>query len=917
MALTDVRFSFEPACNNSDDAQEHVAFDVVEFKLTEALNEPFVLEVELLSSDADVDFSKLLDQPTLFTIWQGQTAVRHVHGLISDFVQKDTGFRRTRYQAVVEPVLARTRLYSDWEIFQQQSVPEIVGEVLRADHVDNYSLNAQQPHLQREFCMQADETDFQFIQRLLAEEAFVYRFEHSEQNHQLLITDVIQTFGALPGAEGTEGQEDNAPAAQPVLYQPNPAGDQPQPALRTFAYQEKVRTARQTQRDYTFRNSRYDQQQMSIGRHMPAQSTEYERYDYPGRYKQDAAGVPFTRTRLQSLRRDARTAIASGDDARIQPGVAFELTGHPRNDLNTYWRAVRIEHNGQQHTSSEEEAADAQVSTRYQQTAELVPATTEWKAPIPANPHLHGPEIAHVVGPAGEEIYTDEYGRVKVQFPWDRTGSFDEHSTCWIRVAQNWAGAGWGHIAIPRIGQEVIVDFLDGDPDQPIITGRAYDANHPTPYKLPALKTQQTVKSKEHKGAGYNELLIDDTTGEIKTQLHSTHGATQLTMGYLTHPRAGDGSGEHRGDGFELRTDEWGAIRAGKGLYVSSDAREKARGKQLDLQEAVEQLRQALDIAQDLAQAAQRIGAQPSDIGDQEQQLSGVYTELRQPGILVNSPHGVALTTAASTQMSAGRHVQITSVQNTEVSALRQFNVAAGDSVSMFAVEKDMQFIANKGRVQMQAQHGEMELTAQDELTVTSARGKVVIAAKEELLLTCGGAYIRIRDGRIEQGGSGTLEVKMAGLNISGPSPVSYAMPTYQMAYLGVPETGEYNIRFRFTDDEGVPYAHTKYIAFLEDGSSVEGFTDYAGHTRQFLSSRQENVAVHLMPHEEMPVDATTGTHNIRFHFINDNDEPYGNTAYTAHRASGIAEKGVTDQDGYTKTFFSDAPEEITVHLHI
>jgi type VI secretion system secreted protein VgrG len=557
MAQTDLHFSFEPACNSAEDASEHMAFDVVEFTLTEALNTPFVLEVELLSAVPSVDFSKLMDQPVLFTIWQGSTAVRYVHGLISNFSQRDTGFRRTRYFAVVEPALTRTQLGSDWRIFQQKTIPEVISEVFKSVQISNYSLTAEQMHLQREYCVQAgNETDFEFLQRAIAEEGFVYRFEHNERGHQLLLTDVVQTLGALQS--GT------------VLYQPKPAGDRPQPALRTFTYQEKVRTARQTQRDYTFKNPRYNQQQVSVGRDMPTQSTAYERYDYPGRYKQDAAGEPFTYTRLRSLRKDERVAIVQGDDARIQPGIAFELTGHPRRDLNTMWRPVRVEHRGKQHTSAEEEAATAQASTSYEQIAELVLATADWRAFVPVRPHLFGPEIAHIVGPEGEEIYTDEFGRVKVQFPWDRVGQYNEHSTCWIRVAQNWAGAGWGHIAIPRIGQEVIVDFLDGDPDQPIITGRAYDASHPTPYKLPALKTQQTVKSKEHKGGGYNELLIDDTTGEIKTQLHSTHGVTQLTMGYLTHPRKDDGSGEHRGDGFEVRTDEWGAIRAGTRVQNST-----------------------------------------------------------------------------------------------------------------------------------------------------------------------------------------------------------------------------------------------------------------------------------------------------------------------------------------------------------
>jgi len=518
MAQTDLRFSFEAGNQNEGDETTPIAFDVVAFTLEEALNEPFTLEVDLLSADSEIDFGRLLDQPALFTIWNGNNPVRRVHGIISDFRQDDTGFRRTRYHAVVEPMLARARLYSDWRIFQQKAVPEIIAEVFKADNLTNYELRWHQTHLTREYCVQADETDFDYIQRLLAEEGFIYRFAHSEQGHPLILTDIVQTFGALENNNSNPVGGQNAS----VLYQPTPAGDRPQPALRSFFYQEKVRTARQTQRDYTFRNPRYNQHQMSIGRNMPTQSSEYERYDYPGRYKQDAAGSPFTQTKLASLRRDAKTAIAVGDDARIEPGIAFELTGHSRASLNTLWRPVKVQHSGKQHTSAEEESASAQTGTSYEQTAYLVPATTDWKAGIPPKPHLHGPEIAHVVGPDGEEIYCDEWGRVKVQFPWDRIGKNNEHSSCWIRVAQAWGiGGGDGQQSIPRIGQEVIVDFLDGDPDQPMITGRTNDALNPTPYELPKHKTRSTWRSHTHKGEGFNEIRFEDENQQEEIYIHA------------------------------------------------------------------------------------------------------------------------------------------------------------------------------------------------------------------------------------------------------------------------------------------------------------------------------------------------------------------------------------------------------------
>ncbi|MCW3156396.1 type VI secretion system tip protein VgrG, partial [Achromobacter spanius] len=175
------------------------------------------------------------------------------------------------------------------------------------------------------------------------------------------------------------------------------------------------------------------------------QDRRYERYDYPGRYKRDEAGKPFTQSRLLGLRRDARMAQVQGDDARLIPGVAFDLTGHPREDWNHGWRPVRMRHHGVQHSSQEEDSAGAEQGTRYGYTADIVPDKVDWKPAPSRKPVVDGPQIASVVGPPNEEIYCDEYGRIKVQFPWDRLGRNNEHSSCWIRVSQNWAGAGWGH----------------------------------------------------------------------------------------------------------------------------------------------------------------------------------------------------------------------------------------------------------------------------------------------------------------------------------------------------------------------------------------------------------------------------------------------------------------------------------------
>ena len=517
---SDLRFTFQPLAGQID-------FEVVSFELDEMISSPFQLKLELISFEDEVDFGQLLDQPVLFTIWRGERPLRYVHGLVSSFSQGETGFYRTRYRALVEPVLARAGLRSNWRIFQQKTVPQILELMLRRQGIARFEINSMGEHQVREFCVQAGETDLDFIARLAGEEGFVYRFEHTPKHHQLVITDRLLALGqisrsALKADDEDEDffDEDDIGPDQ-VLYRANSGGDQARPCLRRLRYSEQVRTARQVQRDYTFTNPQYRQEHRAGDSSITHQSRDYERFDYPGRYKRDAVGVPFTTTRLTALRHDARIAEVEGDDVRLQPGLSFTLIEHPRKDLNAHWRVMRVHHEGSQFTSLQEEAAGAEQGTRYSQEAVLVPGRIEWRpAPLP-KPRIDGPHMATVVGPPGEEIYCDEWGRVKVSFPWDRESENNEFSSCWVRVSQGWAGGSWGSMAIPRIGQDVIIQYVNADPDQPMITGRTYCGDQLPPYDLPEHKTRMTIKSQTHKGDGFNELRFEDELGKEEVFIHA------------------------------------------------------------------------------------------------------------------------------------------------------------------------------------------------------------------------------------------------------------------------------------------------------------------------------------------------------------------------------------------------------------
>ncbi|WP_077586206.1 type VI secretion system Vgr family protein [Rodentibacter caecimuris] len=508
---------------------EKYPFDVISFKLTEGLSEPFKLELTLSSFDPNIPFSALIDKSVTFTFWQGDNAVRYVNGIVTGFGLGKTGFVRTHYNMVVEPALVRAKLQSDSRIFQHQNSEKIIRTLLQKNRVEKVTFEPLPSDWEREYCVQYRETDFAFIERLAAEEGWYYYFKHDTDSHELC-------FGH---------QSRSSPILGALTYNANPAGDRPFACLWQFEYHHKLTTNSQTLRDYTFLNPNYhlehqhtDQATASTDSASSQSAVNspkiYEKYDYPGRYKRDEQGNPFSLYRLEAELALAETALATGDDMRVIPGVGFSLQGHHGAAFNQDWLVVRVEHTGTQIGVLEEEAVErgtvekevigndtANEGNRYENNLLLIPHHKPWRSPPKPRPIIRGTQVAHVLGPQGEEIYCDEWGRVKLQFPWDRRGNSDEYSSCWIRVIQGWAGAQYGNMMIPRIGDEVLVKYLNGDPDQPIVVGRTYHSTTEPPYNLPEHKTRMTIKSKTHKGNGFNELRFEDEKGQEEIFIHA------------------------------------------------------------------------------------------------------------------------------------------------------------------------------------------------------------------------------------------------------------------------------------------------------------------------------------------------------------------------------------------------------------
>ncbi|HCD14918.1 MULTISPECIES: type VI secretion system tip protein TssI/VgrG [Shewanella] len=499
-----LRFHFKAEAEADD------SFNLLSFDFDEQLSSPFKGELILLSRRDDITAEQIVDKNGVLSIWQDGVRVRSFHGIVSRFAKEDSGHKQTQYKLTMEPAMARLRLRQNSRIFQEQSLKQIFSTLLDEMGISDYafSWDARYESVKREYCVQYRESDFDFITRLAAEAGVFWYFEFSDDKHTLIFCDATSK---LPAAK------------QLFPYNALSGGDSEVPFVRSFSYAKQLASAKAELKDYSFKKPAYSFLQTETAKrlafHQAAAGDKYEHFDYPGRYKDDAQGGLFTPARLQALRNDTETAVGQSSIVTASAGVKMNLAEHPDTAFNRDWLLVAVKHHGVQGAAAEE--TNNTTPTQYQNGFHAIEGNLPWLAMPKTKPLVTGPHMATVVGPKNEEIFCDKYGRVKVQFPWDRYGQANEHSSCWVRVSQGWAGGQYGFMAIPRIGHEVIVSFLEGDPDQPIITGRTYHAANPTPYLLPNHKTRTLFKTQTHKGEGFNELRFEDEASREQIYLHA------------------------------------------------------------------------------------------------------------------------------------------------------------------------------------------------------------------------------------------------------------------------------------------------------------------------------------------------------------------------------------------------------------
>ncbi len=478
------------------------------FSGSETLGRLFQFNLDLRSEKHDVKFEDLIGTNATVRMEIAGDEPRYFNGYISRIVQSEAIGGLAQYQATVVPWAWFLTRIADCRIFQELTVPDIIKEVFRSRGYSNFKDALSRTYPTWEYCVQYRETDFNFVSRLMEQEGIYYFFIHEDGKHTLVLADSSTAHTPVPGYET-------------MRFLPQGQGSNELDRVRDWSFEKELQSGAYAMRDFDFKNPKNDLTVVA-SKSRPHAASDLEVYDYPGEYDLGSDGEAYARVRIEEIHSQYETAAAGSDVRGAAAGRTFTLADHPRDDQNREYLLVSTSYSA--HVDEYGSGGGGGGSGQsFQCSFSAIPADQPYRSQrTTPKPLIQGPQTAIVVGKAGDEITTDEHGRVKVKFPWDRAEEHNEKSSCWIRVAQSWAGKKWGAMFIPRVGQEVIVEFLEGDPDQPIITGRVYNGDSKPPYDLPANATMSTLKSLSSKGGGgFNEIRFEDKKGEEQLFIHA------------------------------------------------------------------------------------------------------------------------------------------------------------------------------------------------------------------------------------------------------------------------------------------------------------------------------------------------------------------------------------------------------------
>lgn len=773
-------------------------FTVVRMEGKEALCGLFEYQIELKTADKDYNFRgpegnfdlremngrELTVQIELDGMGTGiadgiGAGTREISGIVDRSRYLRAEGRHFVYGLTLRPWLWIASQNRNSRIFENKTDIEVIEEVLSA-----YSFPVERrldvaKYPRRTYRTQCDESDYTFIARLMQHWGISWFFEHSEGKHRLILAD-------MPG-----GYYRNPSEAYQTLKIYPPGVKIDEEYLDRFSVVDAVVAGKYTTNAYSFTQPRGNLTASSSDPRDTGLNTgdlHQEVYDFPSEHAQPATdnrpwdeGDMIARIRMEAIRSKGLRCFGAGNLRSVIPGCTTVIEGHPQQAANREYvildATLKLEDIAQ--ASGEGQRWHCRVEFECHPTQEIY--RPELSIPWPV---VSGPQSATVVGPERHVTHVDVYGRVRVQFPWDRFNKM----ACWMRVATPWAGSQHGQIGIPRIGSEVLVSFLDGgDPDKPIITAAIANSSNMPPWRLPDQHALTGIRSREHDGSRSNHLVLDDTKGQIQAQLSSDHLTSQISMGYLTGIPDNAGRQDKRGEGLEARTDGHGALRAALGLVLTTYRRDKAEGGMMSVEDVIGLMQEALTLADSLAKSAVNGQAQTG----QQQEIAkalhqqadavkggGKLAEFREPHITVASQAGILTSAPGSTHVASGEHIALTSGQHLSFSTGGGIYATAAERFSLFVQQEGIKLFSAKGNVEMQAQSDGLELLAQKVLRILSTTDWVEISGKKGIRLNVGSSEIRITPEGIESLTDSKWAVYAGSKLLTGPKSASYAMPT-------------------------------------------------------------------------------------------------------------------------------------------
>lgn len=805
-----------------------LSLDVEDFEGHEGLSELYTYTIRFTSPDQDIQPQQVLRKSSTFIMrtlpdtllgeLQPPVTVKTVHGIITSF-QRITGSRdQVSYEVVLQPFLALLdRQFRTHRFFVNKTVPEVVEQILTEHGLKGweFEFRLKKTYPKREQINQYQESDLAFIRRLLAEVGIFYFFTLQPDTQ----TEVIH-FGDTQAALMFDKTL--------AINSPSGMSDSGADSVWALSVAHNVVESNVTTKDYNHREAQ------NLLQSVPADMTRGEGdgihygevYHYRPRHGERGDSIdPAPETanfwaRLDHERFLARQTVitAKSTDATLAPAQVLTISDSIPPTLPAQLKEpVLLTHI--LFTGSRKSALQADLTS--------VPYSEIlcWRPPLQPRPKVTGTMTARVTSAKDNDLYAwqDAAGMYRVKFDADLDDKNQGQESMLVRLAKPYGGDKYGfHFPLIQ-GTEVAIAFEEGDPDRPYIAHALHDSRH-VDHVTELNSTRNVIRT-----AGLNKLRMEDKRGEEHIKLSTEYGGkTQLNLGHNVNA-----SRKLRGEGAELRTDDWISIRGGKGVFISADIQPQAQEQMLEMDEAIRQLEQALTLARSMAKAATSAKATQGDVGSQ-QRLNASLSDLTAPGMLLHAPEGIAMVSARALRIaSGGESVGIMSGNNTDISAGQSFTVAAAEAVSLLANGQGMQLLAAKGPVNIQAQSDALSVSAQQDLEIQSSEGTVTVSAHQELVLACGGAYIKLSGGNIELGCPGNILLKCANVQKMGAASLDIAPIEMPLGFGG---------GFILTDDKGIPQPSTPYRITTAEGDVLQGITDENGKTAPVNTSIPSSV---------------------------------------------------------------------------